>query len=84
MRNPTLKISLEPKDFSLISRAAEIVDMSVESFVVMAVLSRSKDEIAEQRAAGAYSIDINDLLKMINDHPDLDLVIREPLKDKRA
>ena len=72
MRNPTLKISLEPKEFALISRAAEIVDLSVESFVVMAALSRAKEEIADQRLFLLEPIAFEQFRKAINNSPDVD------------
>lgn len=72
MRNPTLKISLEPKDFALISRAAEIADLSVESFVVMAALSRAKEEIADQRVFLLEPEDFERFKKAVSDVPDLE------------
>lgn len=72
MRNPTLKISLEPKDFALISRAAEIADLSVESFVVMAALSRAKEEIADQRVFLLEPEDFERFKKAVSDFPDLE------------
>lgn len=72
MRNPTLKISLEPKDFALISRAAEIVRISVESFVVMAALSRAKEEIADQRLFLLEPEAFDQFQKAINEIPDIE------------
>jgi uncharacterized protein (DUF1778 family) len=72
MRNPTLRISLEPKEFSLISRAAETVDMSVESFVVMAALSRAKEEIADQALILLEPEDFERFQKAINNSPDIE------------
>lgn len=70
MRNPTLKISPQPKDFALISRAAEIVGTSVESFVVMAALSRAKEEIADQRVFLLEPEAFDRFKKAVSDVPD--------------
>lgn len=76
MRNPTLKISLEPEVFSLISRAAEIVDLNVENFVVMSALSRAKEEIADQRVFLLEPEDFERFKKAVENVPDLEQRIK--------